>query len=262
MSSVVRGFVMRTGLVGLLAAVVVAGLAAPPALAGAGVSAPCATVSVGDVSQVEGTGVGTTPFAFAVTVSAPQGCVVRGSVDFATADGDATAPSDYVATSGTLTWTGAGPTARTIVVPVVADSVPEPDEQFWVRLSDPVGLTITGGAAAGGIIDDDGSVGAGPVVGVDGSPKCWIVCDIGVHVTGPDPNGMTVHWQTVDDGSTGLGYVPVKDGVLTFPPNALRADVTVQLQSPPRPFQFVVRIFQPSAGHLGNAKAVVTVTPN
>lgn len=254
---------MRTGLVGLLAAMVVAGLAAPPGVAaGPGVSTSCATVSVGDADQLEGTGPGTTPFDFAVTVTAPQGCAVRGSVDFATADGDATAPADYVATSGTLTWTGAGPTARTIVVPVVADSVPEPDEQFWVRLSNPVGLTITGGAAAGGIIDDDGFAGAGPTLGVDGSPKCWIVCRVGVHVTGPDPNGLTVQWQTVDDGSAGLGYVPVKDAVLTFPPNTLRADITVQLQSPPHPFQFPVRIFQPSAGHVGNAKAVVTVTPN
>jgi hypothetical protein len=249
---------MRTRLAKVLAAVAVVVGLATPAAAGPAVPAtgPCASVSVADVQQTDDT----SPFVFTVSVNAPLGCAVQGSVDYHTADGapGATAPEDYLGTAGTLTWSGdASP--RTIAVPVVRDGPGEPNEQFWVQLDKPVGLTITGGAAVGGIL---GSV-SGSTVTVDGSPKCWDVCTVGVHVTGPTWNGEQVHWQTVDNGGAGLGYVPVQDAVLSIKPNAPRGDITVQLDNPnQRIFQFKIRIFAPSFGVLGGSIALVTVTPN
>ncbi len=58
------------------------------------------------------------------------------SVDYATVDAAARAGADYVATSGTLTF-GAGDTARTVLVPLVDDAAPEPDEIFHFRLANP-----------------------------------------------------------------------------------------------------------------------------
>lgn len=63
------------------------------------------------------------------------------TVDYATASGTAASPDDFAATSGTLTF-GPGVTSQTIVIPLVADDVPEPGESFSVVLSAP-----TGGAA-------------------------------------------------------------------------------------------------------------------
>jgi Calx-beta domain len=269
---------MRTRLLTVLAAIaVVVGLATPVAALGAAQSAPCASVSVADVDQPEGTGTGVTAFQFTVSVSAPVGCVVDGSVDYHTADGTAngaTAPSDYAATSGTLTWTGAA-SSRTITVAVVPDSVNEANEQFWLRLDNPVGVAITGGGAVGGIDNDDQPVTLSPTTSVDGSPKCWATSGIidvgggtcggiGIHVSGPHPGGVTLHWQTLDAAGPNPGYVPVKDATVTIPANVSRVNIAVTLLPNPNntQFQFGLRIFQPSIGVLGTATSTVSVTPN
>ena len=82
------------------------------------------SVSVGDASVTEGNA-GTTPLSFPVTLSAASTQPV--SVTYATADGTATAPSDYAAASGTLTF-DPGETSKIISVDVVADLAIEQDE--------------------------------------------------------------------------------------------------------------------------------------
>jgi hypothetical protein len=74
-----------------------------------------------------------------VTLSAASGLPV--TVDFATADGTATAGSDYSASSGTLTF-APGVTTQTIVVPLLTDSVVEPPETFLVLLTSPANATL------------------------------------------------------------------------------------------------------------------------
>ena len=54
-------------------------------------------------------------------------------VSYATANGTATAGSDYVAASGTLTF-AAGETSKTLTRPVLGDTDLEPDETFAVTL--------------------------------------------------------------------------------------------------------------------------------
>ena len=76
------------------------------------------------------------------------------SVKYTTSDGTATAPSDYVAANGTLTFT-AGQKTKTIVVSVVGDTAVETDESFTVTLSNPVNATIATKAATGTITNDD-----------------------------------------------------------------------------------------------------------
>ena len=73
---------------------------------------------------------------------------------YATANGTATAGSDFVAQSGTLTF-AAGQTSRTIGVVVRGDRNPEPNETFTVRLSGPSGATIARGTGVGTIANDD-----------------------------------------------------------------------------------------------------------
>ncbi len=109
------------------------------------------TLSIGDASAAEGNS-GTTPLTFPVTLSAAASQAV--TVHYTTSDGSATAPSDYAAASGTLTF-AAGEKTKTIAVSVVGDLVMEPDESFTVTLSSPVNGVIDKATATGTISNDD-----------------------------------------------------------------------------------------------------------
>ena len=90
--------------------------------------------------------------AFAVTLSrAPSGTV---TVDYATADGTATAGSDYTATSGTLSF-AAGETEKTVSVPVLDDAHDEGSETLTLTLSNPSGAYLEDGTATGTINNSD-----------------------------------------------------------------------------------------------------------
>lgn len=104
---------------------------------------------------------GTVNAVFTVTMGADT--VVR-TIQYATENGTATAGSDYVATSGTLTFQP-GQTKKTISVPVKADIALEDDEYFEVVLSasDP-GLQIERGIAIGAVLNTGGA----PILFADG----------------------------------------------------------------------------------------------
>ena len=76
---------------------------------------------------------------FAVTLSrAASGPV---TVDYATADGTATAGADYTAASGTLTF-APGETAKTVSVALLDDAIDEGKETFTLELSNPRGAFL------------------------------------------------------------------------------------------------------------------------
>lgn len=102
---------------------------------------------------------GTTNMIFTVSVTNMKTYDVN--VSYATANGTAVAGSDYVATSGTLTFTPGGSTTQTITVPIVGDTTVELMEQFYVLLSNPTG---------GAVIDDDNATGT--INDNDTSPTC------------------------------------------------------------------------------------------
>ena len=112
------------------------------------------SVSIGDASVTEGNA-GTTPLSFPVMLSAASTQPV--SVTYATVDGTATAPSDYAAANGTLTF-NPGETSKTISVNVVADLAIEQDEALTVTISGAQGATIAGASATGRITNDDTQV--------------------------------------------------------------------------------------------------------
>jgi subtilisin-like proprotein convertase family protein/streptogramin lyase len=111
------------------------------------------SISIGDVQLAEGDS-GTTAFEFPVSRSGNT--TGTSSVDFATADGTAAAPADYVAISGTVQFL-ADETSKTITVQVNGDPEFESDEAFTVVLSNPTGATIAVGQDVGTatITDDD-----------------------------------------------------------------------------------------------------------
>jgi hypothetical protein len=109
---------------------------------------PASTISIGDASATEG-GAET----FTVSLSAPQTGTV--TVDFATADGSATAPGDYTAATGTVTF-APGDVSETVTVNTIDDAVVEGTETFDVNLSNATGnASIADGTGVGTINDND-----------------------------------------------------------------------------------------------------------
>ncbi len=96
-------------------------------------------LSINDVTITEGNS-GTVNTNFTVTLSAAS--TQRVAVTFTTQDGTAKAPTDYTARSGTLTIP-AGKTTGTITVPIIGDTLDEPNETFTVRLSSPINATLS-----------------------------------------------------------------------------------------------------------------------
>ncbi|HID22003.1 MAG TPA: hypothetical protein EYP14_06335, partial [Planctomycetaceae bacterium] len=124
--------------------------------AGAGndlITADPVYVSIDDVTIDPEGDSGTTDALLTVTLSEAVSFDV--SVDYATADGTATAGTDYTLTAGTVSFP-AGQTTATISVPVIGETDIEPDEYFFVNLSNPsAGLAVLDGQGQITIIDDD-----------------------------------------------------------------------------------------------------------
>ena len=91
------------------------------------------TLSIDTFMVPEGNS-GTTPTTLTVSLSAASALTV--TVDFTTANGTATAGSDYQAASGTLTF-APGTVSQTLLVPVLGDILDEANETFTVMLAIP-----------------------------------------------------------------------------------------------------------------------------
>lgn len=110
-------------------------------------------ISISNPTVLEGNS-GNTAAVFTVSLSQAQDHQV--TVAYATANGTATTVNnDYQSTSGVLTFV-AGETAKFITVPIVGDTTVEPNENFFVNLSNSTGLAIFSGQGTGTIINDDG----------------------------------------------------------------------------------------------------------
>ncbi len=116
---------------------------------------PAPSLSINDVSMTEGNS-GTKTFTFTVTLSAVSGQTV--TVNYATANGTATAgtfgSADYIATSGSLTFSP-GTTTHTISVTVRGDTTREANETFFVNLSGATNATISRSQGTGTILNDN-----------------------------------------------------------------------------------------------------------
>lgn len=107
-------------------------------------------LTVGDAAVVEGHS-GSRPAVFTVSLSKASASTV--TVSYATADGTATAASDYTAKSGTLSF-APGVTSLTVKVPVIGDGDLEGDEMFALLLSRAAGAEITDSSGLGTVVDD------------------------------------------------------------------------------------------------------------
>jgi hypothetical protein len=152
------------------------------------------------------------------------------TVDYATADGAATAPADYTSTAGPLSFP-AGTTTRTVTVPVIGDLLDEANETFPLRLESAAGALIGDAQATGTILDDD-------------PPPAFSIEDVSVTEgeTGTTlagftlslsaPSGRTVSLAAATADGTATADADFTPGAWTvvFPPGDMATTVNVALR--------------------------------
>src|SRR5439155_22992136 len=136
-------------------------------------------------------------------------------VHWATHDGTATSPGDFIAASGDEVF-APGQTSRPVSVQIVGDTVVEPDESFTVELSGASGADIVDGQGVGVIVNDDTdtprprlSIGDASVAEGDaGTTPAAFTISLDRAATGP----VTVHWQTVNGTAAAPGDFTARSG--------------------------------------------------
>ncbi|PZR10294.1 MAG: hypothetical protein DI532_18405 [Azospirillum brasilense] len=218
-------------------------------------------ISVADVSVTEGDS-GTRLLTFTVALSKPAASAV--SLHYATADGTATAGSDYAAASGTLTF-AAGETSKTISIAIPGDTAVEANESFLLNLSDASGATIARASATGTILNDDTaplptlSVADASVTEGNSGTKA-LSFTVSLSAAGSTP--VTVHYATADGTATSGSDYTVASGTLTFAAGetsktvsiAILGDTAVEANE-----AFTLTLSQPGGATIAHGTATGTI---
>ncbi|HKQ51076.1 MAG TPA: endonuclease/exonuclease/phosphatase family protein [Pyrinomonadaceae bacterium] len=185
---------------------------------------PTPSLSINNVSQDEGNA-GTTNFNFTVSLSQPA---QTGGVSFTvnTADGTtnpATAGSDYVAITGGAGSIPEGSSSTQVTVQVNGDTTPEPNETFFVNITNVTGAGVTDAQGLGTIQNDE--VVITPIHDIQGngnaSPRVGEVVTTTGIVTGRKTNGYFIQDPVVDaDPNT-------SEAMFVFTSSAPSASITV-----------------------------------
>ncbi len=230
------------------------------------VTEPVLSISPGP--SINEANVGTTPFVFTVSLSqAPLGPV---TVQYATADGSGpngatVADGDYNATSGTLTFSPAGPLTQLVTVLVNADPTVEAPETFSVVLSNVSddALLSPNSAATGTILNDSISIGNVNVNNTVTGANAVFTVSLSVAPTAP----VTVQYQVVPGTATlGEDYSAPTGGTLgtlTFNPTVTTELLTVPIIGDAFPDvseQFQVVLSSPTNAILNNGQSTETAT--
>jgi chitinase len=118
------------------------------------------TFSVNNVSNTEGDGLFERPHVLSFVVTRHGDTSGSARVDYTTGNKTAVGAAscfggaDFINRSGTLQY-AAGETSKTVAVQVCGDTFPEANETMLLKLSNPVGASITDNLGVGTIVNDD-----------------------------------------------------------------------------------------------------------
>lgn len=145
------------------------------------------------------------------------------TVNYATADGSATAGADYTAAAGTLTF-APGQTSLPLSVAAVGDRLGEPNETFAVNVSTPDGYAqVVYGTGVATIVDDE------PHVTVADSYLNGTTITFTVALSAASAEPVTVNFATVDGTAVaGVDYVAAA-GTLTFAAGETSKAITIDV---------------------------------
>jgi hypothetical protein len=200
------------------------------------------------------------------TVSLDRASTGTVRVDYASADGTATAGSDYTAVADTLVF-APGETARTVSVPLIRNSGDALNETFDLVLSNPVSAGLGSGRATAVVVDAPGSTTLNPLVSIDdavvGEGQGQAV--FRVRLSAPSLNRISVGYQSEDhQAGAGSDYTQIS-GSLDFQPGETEKSIAVDLSDDSAPELaegFLVRLSNPINAQIGRGIGVGSILDN
>ena len=167
------------------------------------------TISIADSTIPNENGVVRTT---TVTLSAASEKTI--TVDYATADGTATAANDYISATGTLSF-APNETSKTVDFTIVQDSLDEVDETFNIGLSNPTNATIADATGIVTITDDEGTPTLS-VAHVTTSDETATNLVATITLSGVSSQTVTVNYATATGTATAGADYTSASGTLTF----------------------------------------------
>ncbi|HEY9649221.1 MAG TPA: Calx-beta domain-containing protein, partial [Coleofasciculaceae cyanobacterium] len=185
------------------------------------------TLSVNDVAIAEGNAGSTLA---AVTVQLSQASDKPITVNYGTANGTATAGSDYTATSGTLTF-APGETTKTINVPILGDTTVEANETFNINLSNATNATIADAQGVGTIRNDDTAqvlpqLSINDISFAEGNSVTTNRV-FTVSLSAASTQSISVNYATANGTATAGSDYTAASGILTFAPGERTKTISV-----------------------------------
>ena len=226
------------------------------------------TLSIADKTIVEGNA-GVTNFVFTVTLTGAQNWCSPVTVNYATADGTATAGSDYTATSGTLTFApphASNSVTQTITVPVTGDTVFEPNETFFVNLNGATNATISDAQGQGTINNDEAqpTIAINDVTLAEGNAGTTAFT-FTVNLSRPSYQTITVSAASANGTATvaDSDYAALAATTITFTPGDISKTVTVNVTGDMK-FEtnetFFVNLSSPTNATIADNQGLGTIT--
>ncbi len=187
-------------------------------------------VTVDDAAVTEGPGA---MLDFAVSLAADPNTPV--TVDYATADGTAVAPTRYADTSGTLTFNPGDPLVQHVLVPVVDDNIYNENASSNGTQTMTLTATESGGQSdvgTGTITDDETkppvlNIGSTSLFEGDSGKRS---AKLTVTLTRPATSQVTVHYSTHAGTATTADF-KAKNGNLTFKAGVISKTISIVVQS-------------------------------
>lgn len=218
---------------------------------------PIPSISVSDASAPEGTSTAGSA-SFSLTLSNPSAFTI--TVSFATADGNATAGTDYTPRSGTATF-AANQVSQSLVVSFLADTTYEADETLSLNLSTPVNATIADGQGVGTLQNDDplpalSIADATAVEGGTASPA--------VSLSNPSAFAISVSYATANGTATAGSDYAAASGLLSFAPGVVSQPIAVTTVADvvyERNETFTIGLSAPTNATISDGTGIVTI-PN
>ena len=222
------------------------------------------TISVNDTSVVEGTQFPQSSATFTISLSSASEKPI--SVQFGFAPGTATKGVDYDTFSGLGTLEFAsGQTSKTAQVSITLDNVFEPDETFFIDLSNPTNATIADAQGQATITNDDPQ----PTVSVavqtfrtEGAQGTSGNASVEVRLSNPSFQTITVSFATASGSATaGTDYVTTS-GDVTFNPGDTLKTIAAQVNGDNIDEineTFLVNLTSPVNATLGTAQGTVLI---